>query len=51
MIGDSDGVVVVPAEKADEIAERALARFELEEDWDRRIEAGEPMSAVMGIKP
>jgi 4-hydroxy-4-methyl-2-oxoglutarate aldolase len=50
IIGDNDGVVVVPGAQAQDICERALKRFELEQEWDRRIDAGETMSSAMGLK-
>jgi 4-hydroxy-4-methyl-2-oxoglutarate aldolase len=41
ILGDEDGVVVVPQEDAAELIERAHKRVELERTWIERIEAGD----------
>jgi regulator of RNase E activity RraA len=48
-VGDRDGVVVIPAALADEVADDA-ARQELEEEWAAsRIEAGESTAGVFPL--
>src|SRR5699024_5650555 len=41
VIGDEDGVVVVPKDEAADVLERVRARAELEQSWFERIERGE----------
>ena len=41
IIGDDDGVVVVPRESAKDILENAKARLETEEEWFKRVKNGE----------
>jgi 4-hydroxy-4-methyl-2-oxoglutarate aldolase len=50
IVGDSDGVVVVPAADADAVFERAFARLAMERDWDRRVRNGETMASVINMK-
>ncbi len=47
VIADDDGVVVVPFERAAEVYEKAMARFEKEQKALARIEAGETMYDIM----
>jgi regulator of RNase E activity RraA len=51
IVGDDDGVVVVPAALADEVAAEA-ARQELEEEWGmERVAAGESTDGAFPITP
>ena len=49
VVGDEDGVVVVAAQRAREVAKLALIRKEREEEHHARIKAGEPLSKILGI--
>ncbi|MBI3055099.1 MAG: RraA family protein [Betaproteobacteria bacterium] len=52
IVGDSDGVVVVPAEGAEELFERAFKRkAEAERERDDRIARGESLSSIKGLPP
>ena len=50
VLGDADGLLVVPAERVIEIAVSATDRRKGEEAKDARLRAGEPIKAVMNIK-
>ena len=49
VLGDDDGIVVVPQERIDEVAVAAADRMRAEAEWIRRIRAGEPSSSVLNI--
>lgn len=49
IVGDSDGVVVLPAARVEEIAAAAIKQRRKEEDWDSRIRKGESAKSVMGL--
>jgi 4-hydroxy-4-methyl-2-oxoglutarate aldolase len=49
VVGDSDGVVVVPAARVEEVAAAAVEQRRKEQDWDSRIRNGESGKAVMGL--
>lgn len=49
IVGDSDGVVVVPAGLVEEVAAAAVEQRRKEQDWDTRIRNGESGKAVMGL--
>ncbi|WP_213453792.1 RraA family protein [Rhizomonospora bruguierae] len=49
IVGDSDGVTVVPGDLVDATYQRARARLELEHTWKEKIRAGIPSSVVMGL--
>lgn len=51
VFGDADGVVVVPAAEADRAIERARERDACEEDYARRLEAGDTTLAIYGLPP
>ena len=51
MVGDDDGVVIVPSSRASEVLEEARKRDTMEEDWYRRLEAGETTLSLLGIDP
>jgi len=50
VVGDSDGVVVVPADRIDEALEKARLQRKKEVERDNRIRAGEPISIVVGLR-
>jgi 4-hydroxy-4-methyl-2-oxoglutarate aldolase len=49
VIGDSDGVVVVAAERAEEICEKAAVQRKSEEERERKLRAGESLAKILGI--
>jgi 4-hydroxy-4-methyl-2-oxoglutarate aldolase len=49
VVGDSDGVVVIPSARVEEVAAAAVKQRRKEEDWDNRIRKGESAKAVMGL--
>ena len=49
MIGDADGVVVIALECAAEVAARAVQQKQTEDERDRRLRAGESLTAVLGL--
>jgi 4-hydroxy-4-methyl-2-oxoglutarate aldolase len=51
VVGDDDGVVIVPASRAAEVLEEARGRNAIEDDWYRRLEAGETTLSLLGIDP
>jgi regulator of RNase E activity RraA len=50
VVGDSDGVVIVPREQAIAVAERARAKLETERAWFARVEAGENTADFLGLE-
>lgn len=49
VLGDVDGVVVVPADRIDGVEHDAVERMRLEETWVERIRAGERSADILGI--
>jgi 4-hydroxy-4-methyl-2-oxoglutarate aldolase len=49
VLGDLDGVVVVPAARVDGVARDAVERLRMEETWIERIRAGEASADILGI--
>ncbi len=49
VVGDGDGVVVIPQGKADEVLAEARSRMQGEADWYRRIANGETTVAILGL--
>lgn len=49
VVGDSDGVVVVPQARVDEIRRAARQRLEVEQRWIERIRSGETSVAILGL--
>jgi len=49
VLGDDDGVCVVPLERRVEIHAACLARLQQEEEWMRQIEAGHAMAQILGL--
>ncbi|MBP2311315.1 RraA family protein [Azospirillum soli] len=50
ILGDEDGVVVVPLGIAEETLEASLKRLERGCQWTQRIEAGKPLVEVRGVR-
>lgn len=51
IIGDDDGIVVVPATRALQVLEESGKRMATEKDWYKRLEAGESTLSLLGLKP
>jgi RraA family protein len=51
VVGDADGVVVVPAGEVTRIATDVAERLALEASWRDRIEAGESTASMLGLEP
>ncbi|MEX0676126.1 MAG: hypothetical protein WD063_03575 [Pirellulales bacterium] len=51
VVGDEDGVVVVPRDRAANVLQEAVQRRATEEDWYRRLEGGENTINLLGIRP
>lgn len=49
VVGDDDGVVVIPLRYADEVLAEARQRMATEEEWYRRIAAGETTASIIGL--
>ena len=49
VLGDDDGLIVIPRDEAEHWLGRARERLALEQGWDKRLSAGESMLAVFGI--
>ncbi len=49
VLGDDDGVAVVPLEKQAEIHAACLAKLEQEEAWLAEVEAGRGMAEILGL--
>ena len=49
VVGDDDGVIVIPRGDAAHWLSRARDRLALEQEWDRRLTAGESLLDVFGI--
>ncbi|MCE9548259.1 MAG: hypothetical protein K8T25_22530 [Planctomycetia bacterium] len=50
VVGDADGIVVVPAAEIDAVLLRAAARAELEAAWFKNVERGENTADFLGLK-
>jgi regulator of RNase E activity RraA len=50
VLGDDDGVIVIPREQAELLLAKARDKLALEGEWDRRLSAGESMLDVFGIR-
>jgi 4-hydroxy-4-methyl-2-oxoglutarate aldolase len=50
LVGDSDGVVVVPVDEVDGVLERAAEQRSKEAERDRRIRGGESLASVIGVR-
>lgn len=49
VLGDLDGVVVVPADRVDAVARAAVERLRVEASWIQRIRSGESSADILGI--
>lgn len=49
ILGDLDGVVVVPAARIDGVSRAAVERLRVEETWIERIRSGETSADILGI--
>ena len=49
IVGDDDGVVVIPQQRAEEVLLEARQRMAGEAEWYRRIEAGENTADILGL--
>jgi regulator of RNase E activity RraA len=50
VLGDDDGVIVIPREQAELLLAKARDKLALEGEWDRRLSAGESMLDVFGVR-
>jgi 4-hydroxy-4-methyl-2-oxoglutarate aldolase len=50
VLGDADGVVVIPIERVAEIAAAVVATQQKEDDWRRRMLAGERLADLIGFR-
>ncbi|RVU21808.1 RraA family protein [Methylobacterium oryzihabitans] len=51
ILGDDDGLVVIPVEEAAGLIDRASAMLEAEIGWERRLAAGESTLDVFAVPP
>ncbi|MGH3666477.1 MAG: RraA family protein, partial [Egibacteraceae bacterium] len=49
VVGDADGVVVVPQGRTGEVLAATRAQLKTEEEWLRRIGRGEPSARLLGV--
>ncbi len=49
IVGDDNGVVVIPAERAEEVAERVKAILKFEKELERLIDEGKSLPEALGI--
>jgi regulator of RNase E activity RraA len=50
ILGDDDGLIVIPREEADHWLAKAREKLKLEQQWDRQLSAGDSMLKVFGIR-
>lgn len=50
IVGDDDGVVVVPQQYAKQVIDEAQKRLKTEEEWYKRLEAGESTLDLLGLE-
>ncbi|HEX2727663.1 MAG TPA: RraA family protein [Beijerinckiaceae bacterium] len=50
VLADDDGVIVIPREEAEPLLAKARDKLALEQEWDRRLSAGESMLDVFGLR-
>ncbi len=51
VVGDDDGVVVVPLDRARDVLQRCREHLEIEADWARRIADGEGFARILDLPP
>jgi len=49
ILGDDDGVIVIPREEVQDWLSCARAKLALEREWDTRLSTGESMLKVFGM--
>jgi 4-hydroxy-4-methyl-2-oxoglutarate aldolase len=49
VLGDDDGLIVIPRNEAEQWLAKARAKLALEQQWDRRLSTGESMLKVFGL--
>jgi 4-hydroxy-4-methyl-2-oxoglutarate aldolase len=49
ILGDDDGVIVIPRGEAGHWLARAREKVALEQEWDRRLSGGESLARVFGL--
>jgi regulator of RNase E activity RraA len=49
VLGDDDGVIVIPRQEAEQWLSRAREKLALEQEWVKRLSVGESMLQVFGI--
>lgn len=49
VLGDDDGLIVIPREEAEHWLAKAREKLALEQQWDRQLSAGDSMLKVFGI--
>jgi len=49
IVGDEDGIAVIPYKKVSEIMERALATMKKEQSWIKKINKGIPTTRILGL--
>ncbi len=50
IVGDADGIVVVPAARIPTVLDEVRERMRLEEEWLERIRAGETSAHILGLE-
>lgn len=50
VVGDADGVVVIPADRVDDVLRGTRAKMADEAEWVRRLEDGESSLDILGIE-
>jgi regulator of RNase E activity RraA len=50
VLADDDGVIVIPRQEAEPLLAKARDKLALEQEWDRRLSAGESMLDVFGLR-
>ena len=51
LIGDADGVVVIPSADAEQVCDRARVQREAEASRDARLRNGESLASILGLAP
>jgi 4-hydroxy-4-methyl-2-oxoglutarate aldolase len=51
VVGDGDGIVIVPARRAEEVLRGGVARREIEQEWYRRIGEGATTVEILNLDP